>query len=164
MSIIYDALKRVSPQVKDSNQLESRPEGSPKPKHNRKLQQLIYVLVAFVFFVLLALFVDRPSSEKSFIDQSYNVDKKPHSSPLKKKVASSVKLISSSKNNAAVLFKKLPAFYITGIFFSDGKYIALINDKVIQAGDIIEETEVQRIDAGGVEIKFKDSTFRLNYP
>lgn len=53
---------------------------------------------------------------------------------------------------------------VTGIFFSDGEYLALINEQVVRKGDFIEGGQIQEIDVKGVRILFEDSSLRLNYP
>lgn len=49
--------------------------------------------------------------------------------------------------------KKAPELALNGIFFSEDKgYYALINNRIIKKGDIIEGAEVSRIDLDKVEL------------
>lgn len=108
----------------------------PGPKRNKPgLLQLIYLLCILIVFGFLVIF-----AVNSFMGK-----------PL---------LGKPSKSSA-----QKPALYLTGIFFSDGRYMALINDRAVKIGDLIEgHGEIYKIDSSGVDIRFKDESFRLNYP
>lgn len=164
MSIIYDALKRIEQKTKGAQENL----GTPKRKAP-KSRRIVYVLFALIILCLLTLFVDRPSTEKSFIDRSL-IGKQPSSLktslippvPKKKVPAKVIPLSAPEKESSAV--KKLPPLYLTGIFFSDGEYLALINDQMVKAGDSVEGIQIEEIDSTGADIKFEGSSFRLNYP
>ena len=131
--------------------------------------RIVVVLVVLFILCLLALFVDKPSIEKSFIDRSL-IGKQSRAPKIiqlpsvpKKRIPTKAIPLSAPKEKSSAA-KKLPALYLTGIFFSDGEYLALMNDRIVKVGDFIEEVRIQKIDSDGVDVKFKDSSFRLNYP
>jgi hypothetical protein len=165
MSIIYDALKRIEKKTKDTEYgFDSR------KRDTRKSRRLGCILLILLILCLVALFVDKSSTKKYFI-KSTLTDKHtmyPKVSRItmtgKEKTPAKVVPLSAPKAEPPTTDKKLPLFYLNGIFFSDGEYLALINDQLVQTGGFIEGAQVQKIDSEGVDIKFGESSFRLSYP
>jgi hypothetical protein len=142
MSIIYDALKRLEGKTKKHARLET---GSPE-RGKSKLSKVI-----FAVFFLIAL-----SSVSLLVIKIYKMPAS-HTPSVSKKLRSPKEETSSPKKEASGLS-------LSGIFFSDGEYLALINDRIVKVGDYIGKAQVVKIEPDGVEIKFKDSTLRLSYP
>ena len=166
MSIIYDALKRIEKKTKDTEySFDSR------KRDTRKSRRIGYILLILLILCLIALFVDKPSTEKSFIERTLTGKhsiQHPKVSRItmtgKEKTPAKVMPLSAPEAEPPTTDKKLPSFYLNGIFFSDGEYLALINDQLVQTGDFIEGAQIQKIDSDGVDIKFGESSFRLSYP
>ncbi|MFH1338676.1 MAG: hypothetical protein ABIH40_02370 [Candidatus Omnitrophota bacterium] len=141
MSIIYDALKRVEGKTEGDTKLNA---GSPGRK-NPKLSKAIFVVFFLIVLGSASLLV-------------INISKKsaPHTSPVPgaPKIPPETPLRSKGGSGLS----------LSGVFFSDGEYVALINDRMVRVGDYIGEAQVVKIESDGVEIKFKDSTLRLSYP
>ncbi len=156
MSIIYDALKRI--EAKTKNTKES--PGGPKPNNSKFLRRIIYIFCIMIVIGFVGYFMGKPSVSP------------PPSEPLPTKELNLPVEVEtplpppSPEEELPPSDKDLPLLSLTGIFFSDGQYSALINDQIVKVGDLIEGTQiqVQKIDSKGVDIKFKDSSFRLNYP
>ncbi len=172
MSIIYDALKKIGSEKKVLRQeigsVEKKQTGNAY--QGSRIKQILITFVFLTILSLIALFVDSPSDKKAPIDsglikkRSKKVTAVKKLSPAKEKSPARIKLLSGSEENSDFLLRKLPSFYLTGTFYSDGGHVALINDRMVKAGDSIDEIKIIAVDAKGVEIEFKDSTFRLSYP
>jgi hypothetical protein len=54
------------------------------------------------------------------------------------------------------------ALNLNGIFYSDEGSYALVNNKIVKEGDVIEGWLVTRIGIGEVELKSNDLTIKLN--
>ncbi|MFC1658317.1 hypothetical protein ACFL1D_02900 [Candidatus Omnitrophota bacterium] len=164
MSIIYDALKKVEKKPEDTKSPPQKNE--PKP---RKLLRIFYILFALAIFSLLSLFVDRPSEMKPLIERSL-MEKSSRGSfppsipplPQKRIPATLTYLPQAGRQKPSSL--KLPTLYLSGIFASEGEYLALINDRVVGVGDSIENAKIDKIDSDGVNIKFGGSFYRIEYP
>lgn len=136
MSIIYDALKRTGVKIKETK----NPINPPK-RNNSKVPRFAYILCILIMIGLIGYFMGR-------------------SSP----VAPPAPGILPSKELKTATGKRLPPLSLTGIFFSDGEYLALINEQAVRKGDFIEGAQIEEIDAKGVQIIFEDSSLRLSYP
>ncbi|MFH0855194.1 MAG: hypothetical protein V1869_01555 [Candidatus Omnitrophota bacterium] len=55
-------------------------------------------------------------------------------------------------------------FVLNGVFFEQGKSYALINNKIVVTGDMIEGAKVKRIGIDAAEIEFKGKTIKLLSP
>ncbi|MBU0549824.1 MAG: hypothetical protein KJ838_05885 [Candidatus Omnitrophica bacterium] len=150
MSIIYDALKKVQGQEAGENKAgpnSSRQDSSKSPRKNYIIAFLLLVIVSIIF---TSRFISIPDfSFKDIFTRKQN----------------------SSKNQTEVSDKN--AFYsasstadlsLQGIFYSEGKYTALINDEIVEVGDRIGEAEVLEITQKGVEVAFKGLKVYLEYP
>jgi|GEM_PF-4852853 len=165
MSIIYDALKRIEKKAKDTEYSSENAK-----RDTRKSRRIGYILLILLVLCLVALFVDKSSTKRYFVERS-PTDKHPMFPKVSRiamtgeeKTPAKVMPLSEPESKPPSADKKLPLFYLSGIFFSDGEYLALINDQLVQADDFIEGAQVQKIDSDGVEIKFGESSFRLSYP
>ena len=130
-----------------------------RPKIPRKI---IYIICVLIFLGALALFVDQPSDEKAPVDRALI----PHRAKQvqKKKTPTSVEPLVEPKETPTVSFKDLPKLYLNGIFLIEGEYLALMNEEMVKVGDVVQGVAIKKIDAGGVEVEFKNTPFRLNYP
>jgi len=144
MSIIYDALKKTESKLEDikDRTADLKPN---KPK--------LFFIVYFIFALILIALVS--TTTKTI---SRRLVSKTAQTPLISTPSSVLDKISLPTN------RELPPLSLTGIFFSDGQAFALINNQMVKAGDFIEDCQILKIDSNGVEIKFEDSSFRLNYP
>ena len=173
MSIIYDALKKLETKVDkpDHNPLQFKihKEAKPKPKF---YTYLIYTLLAcFGFLTANLLF-------KFIVPEEKDTAKKvaqPAVTALRNNArvevkAESVELPQESpplpKDNFILPSETgqqiTPPFVITGVFFSENQGYAIINDRVVKQGDVIEGAMVERINADGVELKYEGTLIKLS--
>lgn len=138
MSIIYDALKRVEDKTAKDTKSNLGSSKADKSKFPWK---------AFLFFVLISLGLGGLLIVNLRVRTGASTPKE---------------LIIPEKKSAPP--KEVSGLSLKGIFFSDGEYIALINDQMVKVGDFIGEAELIRIEPDGVEIKIGDSTLKLSYP
>ena len=166
MSIIYDALKKVQPKTSGIKK-ESVGAQPIKPKLIR-LVPAIYILIAVVVLasVMVKLFLHKQSKEAAPILAAGNkasvvaiADKPPSIAQRLPPEAGS-----SPSEDLSTVTKKLPPLSVSGIFLSQGKYSALINNKEVGVGDSIRGVQIDRIDFDGVQISFEGSSWKLNYP
>lgn len=141
-SIIYDALKRVEGKAEGDAKLSAGGAGRKNPKLNKAVFA-VFFLIVLGSAGLAAINIYRKSAV--------------HTSP-----ATGIPKVPGEK--APLLRKGDSGLSLSGIFFSDGEYVALINDRMVRVGDYIGEAQVVRIESDGVEIRFRDSTSRISYP
>jgi hypothetical protein len=55
-----------------------------------------------------------------------------------------------------------PLFVVSGVFFSENQGFAIINDRVVKEGDVIEGATVERINADGVKLKYEGVVIELS--
>jgi type II secretory pathway component PulC len=174
MSIIYDALKKVENSI-DKNQ------GVKDVAHKSKRKvYLLYVSVACLGFIIANTFFNlitkthqskinilaKKQSEFSKSEaQGKNLTqaqiKVKNSSlktqPLKTDTPTFIPLSTEMQKSAAAETKKGKqprlSFILNGVFFSQDKGYALINNKIVEEGDIVEEATVMRITLDEVELK-----------
>ena len=59
---------------------------------------------------------------------------------------------------------KPPSLIVEGIIWGSNLPQAIINNKVLKVGDIIEESRILKIDKSGITISFKNKIFKLDSP
>ena len=59
---------------------------------------------------------------------------------------------------------QMPVLSISGIFLSDGQYLALIDNRVVKSGDSVKGVMVEKINFDGVDVNFRGSTSHLDFP
>ena len=129
--------------------------GGSKRKNYKSLR-IVYIICLLIIFVCLVFSPIKNSFLRKYSGEKASTSKK------QQMVQARPILVDGEKKSLPV--KDLPSLSITGIFFTDGEYMALVNDKMVRVGDFVEEVQIGKIDSNGVEIEFKGSTFRLNYP
>ena len=154
MSIIYEALKKAESYVKGPDQ------GFNIPKRDRnKFLRIVYILCILIIISLIGFLMGKKPSVS--VMPSKILTGSETSLPVKIKPLSITEV---EKEKLPIITKDLASLSLTGIIFSDGEYMALINGRMVKPGDFIEGVQIDKIDANGVEVKFKGSSFRLNYP
>ncbi|RKY29442.1 MAG: hypothetical protein DRP74_08805 [Candidatus Omnitrophota bacterium] len=142
MSIIYDALKRLEDKSKKHAGLEAdRPEGG-KSKLSKVVFAVLFLIALSSVSLLVIKIYKMPARHTPLASETLRIPNEKISSPR----------------------KEASGLSLNGIFFSDGEYLALINDRMVKVGDYIGKAQVVKIEPDGVEVKFKDSTLRLSYP
>lgn len=159
MSAIYDALK------KDDSQKKVDKENLNNSKRNAsKLRRIFYVLIILCLFAIFAI---QPLRSLIFNFLPHRYLKSNFFSKIiffiKGKSGDRIKVMPLTEAELSVKAKDLPSISLTGIVLIDGQYSALINDQIVKPGDYIQEMQIEKIDSEGVEIKFRGSSFRLNY-
>jgi hypothetical protein len=86
--------------------------------------------------------------------------------PRKSEGSSSSPLSLTNKEPLGAIKKRLQhtvtPYVLNGVFFSDDKGYALINNEIVEEGNIIDAATVVKINTDGVELKIKDKTVRLS--
>lgn len=154
MSIIYDALKKIErSQNKDSSVTMNKLK-KPKPKI-----YLVYVLTLCLGFFMANIFLK--SFTKTFEVQT---NKK---TPDVKEVGSPAIETSEPITKTDVVVpsepekKPLPQFVLNGVFFSQDQGYALINNRIVKEGDVVEGALVLRITLEEVVLEHAGSTIKL---
>lgn len=60
--------------------------------------------------------------------------------------------------------KSLPAYTIQGVIWGTELPLAIINNKVLKIGDMLDEAKIENIDKNGVVVSLKGNLFTLNAP
>lgn len=60
--------------------------------------------------------------------------------------------------------RQLPSLTVQGVIWGGKLPLAIINDKVVKVGDIIEEAKIISIDRDGISVFFKDKQYNLASP
>lgn len=60
--------------------------------------------------------------------------------------------------------KSLPAYTIQGVIWGTELPLAIINNKVLKIGDMLDEAKVENIDKNGVVVSLKGNLFTLSAP
>lgn len=157
MSIIYEALKKVDKTLKKPAELPvlTKSQGKPKP-------YLVYILtIAVAVFIANVIF--------GFFNKSRN--------PTGNKVSASSTLVAlpavkieqspvvSQTANASEVKKVTPEdLSLSGVFFEQGSDYALINNKIVKVGDVVQGLTVKSIGLEGVELDGPQGIIKLNNP
>lgn len=71
------------------------------------------------------------------------------------------KVVEALPEESVEVVKPLPAFSVQGIFWGGRFPQAIVNNKVIREGDIIEEAKVVRISRDSIKVLFANREFSL---
>ena len=137
MSIIYDALRKV----------ENTPE-APKRARSKSRPYLLSILIACFGFWLGNLILTQPKE----------ITAPPLKSPPLFYTPSEFPLEPAAPEPQA---KSVPFFTLSGVFASDDQSYALVNNRIVRLGDVIEGAKVKQIDNSGVNLEFEGSEIRL---
>ena len=162
MSIIYDALKKVETKVNKpvNKPLQFKINKKPRPKF---YTYLIYALVLCCgFFAAFLLFKSIfPEAELIVKKISPEIVPKPDVAP-----ESMQETPPPSKDNllppTETQERLAPLFVVSGVFSSENQGYAIINNRVVKEGDLIEGAMVTQINADGVKLKYEDAIFELS--
>lgn len=155
MSIIYDALKKVeSSQAREPGK---KIDGGLKPKPKA---YLLYILIACVCLFIANVFYGRLSRENPLI----------HPTPERKEpVYSGHKIPTPILQETQPLETKAqpqeqasPVFTLNGVFFSGSEGYALINNRVVRNGDVIDGATVVRISLDEVDLELGGNSIKLS--
>jgi len=163
MSIIYDALKKVGQKVEISNDPAPMSAAAPLQKaRNSQFKGYLVIIGVLITGVAGASFVFR------LIESVYKKNVAGPSSPIA--VVQPQASITLSKGQAQDIQEALkvevtapapkienlvvPSFVLNGIFFSENKGYALINNQIAKVGDLIGGALVKKIDTTQVELEY----------
>jgi len=153
MSIIYDALKKV--QKSNNLRLEVVKETkSFKPKIKQHLFYLIVVCLGIFIGNIFFGFLSHPKS--SIVKQAKPSVQEVAPVPEQKASLETEPPISSN-----TIEEPKEPLVLNGIFFSEDKGYALINNKIVKEGDTIGGATVKRITSDNVELEKEGSVSRL---
>lgn len=154
MSVIYDALKKVE----KSDNINSTKNKANKPKlHLLLIYALIVCLGIFIANIFWGLLTKRLQSA---VDNSAeNLPKITQKTPER---TPKIENLPVSINNTKGERKTTDNLILEGVFFSEGKGYALINNQIVKEGDLISGAKVKGIALDGVYLEFTDSTVKLS--
>lgn len=144
MSIIYDALKKVE----ESNSLG--PKVANKANKHKPNIYLLYILIAVFGFLTADLFTKPLLRNQD--TRMFRVLTKEASQP-----ESNVPLPYYETAKEAK-----PSFILNGVFFSQEEGYALINNRIVKNGDLIDGAIVKGITSDEVELDSRGSTIKLS--
>lgn len=154
MSIIYDALRKVEKFQQTTSKEKERVDKHPKFKFS-----LLYILIVGIGFFIANIFFNfftKPTLIDTHTSLSTNLP------PLKETIQ--VKESPPSQETITNKPMVLPSFVLNGVFFSGDQGYALINNRIVTRGDVIEGATVKRIDLEEVELEISNSTVKLSTP
>jgi hypothetical protein len=152
MSIIYDALKKVQA-FQHKPPKDNLPQPPLKPKRHI---YLVYVCVAglgvFVASILFNLFAPRQPTNQAVSNQP--TLEKTQAGP---NTPTHIPLPAEPKTPPPK-----SVWVLTGVFFSENQGYALINNRIVKEGDVIEEATVKRISLEEVELESNGNLIKLS--
>ena len=159
MSIIYDALKRIdnkktSTDNKTQDASKIGGSGGNKPKIPW-LRYFMAVLLLIAFSGLMREYLVKRNSRSKAPASSEQQVIKPGIVSLPQ---------AASDKQASPSQKQLRGFSLTGIFFTEGEYIALINNEMVKLGDSINGFKIVGIGPQGVDVEHEGMTYRITTP
>lgn len=136
-------------------------------KNPQKFTYVIYILVALVGFfiakiVLEGILKDTQVKTKEVASSPPNISApiRGVSMPGETKIAPvQEKLVSKLLTSES---KPTPKLALTGIIFEQASPCALINDRIVKEGDVVEGARVIRISSNEVSLEFEGRPIRLN--
>lgn len=174
MSIIYDALKKAEKNI-DANRDKETP-ADKKGGHFKFNLHLLYILGGCLgIFIgnLIFGFLSYPKTNSENITKQIPVAKKADLGAYPKEQPIQVPAVKAPSDAIMGLALEAPAnvsrynkesqepFVLNGIFFSDNKGFALINNQIVAVGDKVSGATVKRISADEVELDLDGSTLKL---
>lgn len=150
MSIIYDALQKAQKRINlDSKVNKSRPK-----------LFLAYVLVAGLGFFIANFFfgfLAKPiNTHDNIVAKTQTIPEAPMPEVALPKETKVTPVTDQTPKES------LPSLVLNGVFFSQDKGYALINNQIVKEGDMIGGSEVVRITLDEVELETAGSTFKLS--
>lgn len=162
MSIIYDALKKVENKM-DTGVTENK----PKPKINIKIAGIFILVCISGFLISGFLFKNYEKNLKAKSPDLKNIALKTESPKPAVALESDIPDVEEKpsleeKDEVVLTAKTPPELSLSGIFFSNDKIYALINNRIVKEGDTIEAAKVMKISKDSVELDFEGLKIRLS--
>jgi len=165
MSIIYDALKKVEASIhKDSAVKIDKKERKPIFKIC-----LLYGLAVcsgfFIANILFVLFTKSLQNKTNLVTKSQpqaQVNIKQEVTPVPE-IPKDVPVPETNLPAPVDTERKTqPLLVLNGVFFSEDEGYALINNRIVKKGDIIDGATVKQVTLEGVRLEFEGSVIRLS--
>ncbi len=147
MSIIHEALKKVQ----EFNTQPAQP--SPEIKKLRTLKMYSLYVTVFLLGGLVAKLAF--NAVTSSFESKQEAAKPLAPTPAAAAAQPKAPLFSTRAP------KQSPGFVLNGVFFSDGKAFALVNNKIVREGDTIEGADVVKITPEEVELSAGGEAVKL---
>ncbi len=160
MSIIYDALKKVE---KTHPQQPQEPL-TKKPGKSFSFLKIFIGLFIFALLFLTAKFlfikttVKTQTSDKPTLKPENIATPPLPSTPAPEKIKE--KEVAKILENVEKDLKG--KFVLNGVFFTDNRGFALINNRIAKEGDSIDDAIVQKITLDEVELDYQGTILKLN--
>jgi len=158
MSIIYDALKKVEAAISGRKALVTKPDR--KERKFKFKNYLLYVLVICIGFFIANIFfgiIPRPPIMTKSQPPVIQKETLPSPIPIPKE-----KPLLDTGLSVSIQKQAMPSLVLNGVFFSENEGYALINNRIVKKGDVIDGAAVTQINLDGVECKFEDSIIKLS--
>jgi len=172
MSIIYDALKKIKPKRDGAKDYLGEPPRQEPPR----IHLIGTILVVALVSIFLTILFNKATTEKPLVVDAKKDKTEPQASlptstpPLQLSVqeektqTKETLAIPATEKGLFTQIEEGSGFYVTGIFYSDNQFFALVNNQMVKVGDSVRGAHIDNIDFTGVDITFEGSTSRLDYP
>lgn len=163
MSIIYDALKKLG----KNHATPASGESVKKPGRPSLKVYLLYVLFvvagfAIANFIFTILTKSMQGSVEPKVSMPTRAKQKATEAPHSETPAVSIEAEAApSVTQTAGPSRDKDKFSLTGVFFSENEGYALINNKVVKVGDMVDGATVKRVDLDGVELECDGETLEI---
>lgn len=167
MSIIYDALKKVEASIHRDSLVIKPDKKERKSKFKNYLPRtklvrgLLYILVICLGFFIANIFFGVISKPSIMVKSKPPVTQKEALPPLPSLIPKEETLLDTSLP-VSTERRAAPLLVLNGVFFSENEGYALINNRIVKKGDVIDGAVVMQINLDGVECKFEDSIIKLS--
>lgn len=164
MSIINEALKKASggkEKLYGAKELGVESQPKKKAQAKKRINKRLIILAIFSLSVpalLLSFILLQNSSVRKKIEE---VKYQPGTST--EELVSSTQIVEESDaQEAVILAGKPPSLSLTGIIWGYGRPAALINNRIVKEGDLIEGAEVLEIRQNEVKLNFGGQELSLS--
>ena len=168
MSIIYDALKKVEGNIKDSDNKTLKPKIDKGFKLKPKVW-LLFILAVCLGFFAANFFYGLLNPSRKYLSKKDSAGLKQPIQPSQdisdtatgknadnisaENQLQSDKGTTESGKPSETRKQIQPLLVLNGVFFSENQGYALINNRILKEGDTIDGVIVERISLDGVELK-----------
>lgn len=171
MSIIYEALKKVEkstpPQKIDSQNIN---RSKPKVYFLYILLVCTGIFIANIFFGFLTQKSKAKVNSPIVKTQQVSINKTqalalpqglPNTESTSKEISPPEIKEPSLSITAGAQRQSPPALTLNGVFFSQDEGYALVNNRIVMEGDLVEGAQVKQITLDTVELDFRGSVIKL---
>jgi type II secretory pathway component PulC len=165
LSIIYEALKKVESSISKKNTAQPQQEKQPEQNKNNRL------IILYIFVVALGILLGNyafglfstsrtiTAKNRNLIPQKTAQQINKSTLPIQKAQTQTI-----APNPAPLPAPAEPSFILSGVFFEENDGYALINNRIVRLGDVINQAEVKEITLDGVKLELNGKDIDLANP